>query len=190
MNNSVTIDKEFKNINFTERNLPLAEYENCLFGNCIFSNSDLSALQFSECTFSGCDFSMAQVSDTVFRDTKFTDCKLLGLHFDECNQFLLSFIFENCILNFSSFRRLTLRKMLFKNCSLQDVDFSETSLIEAIFERCDLNGAVFRSTILEKADFSSSYNFAIDPENNQIKKAKFSQPGIMGLLYKYDIVID
>ncbi|MGB5462457.1 MAG: pentapeptide repeat-containing protein, partial [Aureibaculum sp.] len=34
------------------------------------------------------------------------------------------------------------------------------------------------------------YNYSIDPEKNPIKKAKFSQDGIGGLLDKYDIVIE
>ena len=50
--------------------------------------------------------------------------------------------------------------------------------------------SVFNKTILEKADFRTAYNFSIDPENNRMKKARFSSIGIQGLLYKYDIVID
>ena len=43
--------------------------------------------------------------------------------------------------------------------------------------------------ILEKADFSTAYNYVIDPELNTIRKAKFSIAGITGLLHKYDIDI-
>jgi len=49
--------------------------------------------------------------------------------------------------------------------------------------------ATFDKTMLEKADFRTAYNYSIDPDNNRIKKAKFSQSGLGGLLHKYDIVI-
>jgi len=53
-----------------------------------------------------------------------------------------------------------------------------------------LAGAIFENTILEKADFRTSLNYSIDPENNRIRKAKFSILEISGLLDKYDIEID
>ena len=59
-----------------------------------------------------------------------------------------------------------------------------------MFDHCDLSQAVFDRTILEKADFRTSYNYSIDPENNKIKKAKFSMTGISGLLAKYDIEVE
>ncbi|WP_419802798.1 hypothetical protein [Mucilaginibacter sp.] len=40
-----------------------------------------------------------------------------------------------------------------------------------------------------EADFSSAYNFSIDPENNRIKKAKFSVAGLPGLLEKFGLKI-
>ena len=44
-------------------------------------------------------------------------------------------------------------------------------------------------TILEKADFRTAKNYSIDPEQNRLKKAKFSLSGVVGLLRKYDIVV-
>lgn len=49
--------------------------------------------------------------------------------------------------------------------------------------------AVFENTNLEKADFTTSYNYDIDPEKNRMKKAKFLQNGLHGLLLKYDLVV-
>jgi uncharacterized protein YjbI with pentapeptide repeats len=115
---------------------------------------------------------------------------MLGLHFQDCNPFLLSFVFENCTLNLSSFYKLKLKKTSFKNSGLQEVDFSETDLSGSAFENCDLAKATFDQTNLEKADFRTSYNYSIDPELNRIKKAKFSLSGIIGLLNRYDIDVD
>ncbi len=188
--NDLIIDKEFKNINFLDVIFEKAEYDNCLFLNCNFSTVNLSDVIFSDCTFVSCDFSMAKTTNTSFKTATFKECKLLGLHFNECNNFLLAFYFENCILNFSSFSRLKLKKTIFNNCSLNEVDFSETNLMNAIFNNCNLSGAIFNNSNLENVDFRTSSNFSIDPTNNQIKKAKFSLLGSIGLLNKYDIIIE
>jgi hypothetical protein len=43
---------------------------------------------------------------------------------------------------------------------------------------------------LTGADFRTAYNYSLDPENNKLKNARFSGPGVLGLLDKYDIKID
>jgi len=47
----------------------------------------------------------------------------------------------------------------------------------------------FTGADLEKADLSTSFNYSIDPTSNKIKKAKFSQSGISGLLDAFGIEI-
>jgi len=166
------------------------DYENCTFNNCNFYSSDLSNVVFRECKFTDCDFSLAKLKNTVLNDIKFINCKLLGLQFHECKSFLFSVGFENCLLKLSVFYKLKLKKTLFKNCNLQEADFTEADLVNVLFENCDLQRAIFDHTNLEKADFRSSYNYSIDPERNRIRKARFSQPGVIGLLDKYDIEIE
>lgn len=183
-------DKTFQSIDFTITKLPDGEYENCIFINCNFSNLNLSKLNFSECKFSSCNMSLAELTKTGFQDIKFKDCKLLGLHFDNCSEFRFTVDFDNCVLNLSSFYKRKLKKINFKNSSLQEVDFTETDLSGSVFDNCDLTRAIFENTILEKADFRTSFNYSINPEKNKIKKAKFSIPGIVGLLDKYDIEIE
>ena len=80
--------------------------------------------------------------------------------------------------------------MKWANSVLHELDFSETDLSSAIFEGCDLQRSIFSGTNLEKADLRTSYNYSIDPEQNRLKKAKFSLPGVIGLLDKHDIQID
>ena len=134
--------------------------------------------------------SMAKLGKTAFKDVKFKDCKLLGLHFDHCDEFLFQVDFENCTLNLASFYKVKLKNTRFKNSTLQETDFTEADLSSALFENCDLAKVVFDNTILEKADLRTSYNYSIDPEANKIKKAKFSRAGVAGLLDKYDIEIE
>jgi fluoroquinolone resistance protein len=70
------------------------------------------------------------------------------------------------------------------------VDFTNSDLTGLVFENCNLFGAIFENTILEKVDFRTSFNYSINPEINRIKKAKFSMVGIVGLLDKYNILIE
>ena len=115
---------------------------------------------------------------------------MLGLRFDSCHEFGLSFLFADCQLAHSSFFKTRIRGTVFRNSQLQDADFTECDLTSGLFENCDLAQAVFHQTILEKADFRTAYNYAIDPENNRLKKAMFSMTGLPGLLSKYNIRIE
>ncbi len=182
--------QRFEKNNYKNNPLPKGEYECCQFLSCDFSNGDLSSCKFTDCEFTECNFSLAKLSNVVFRDAIFKDCKMLGLQFKSCNQFGLSFSFENCILNHCTFHKTKIIKTHFKNSQLHEVDFTECDLTNSSFDNCDLLRATFYNTIIEKTDFRTSYNYAIDPEINRVKKAKFSIDGICGLLGKYDIIID
>lgn len=166
------------------------DYENCIFNGCDFGDKDLSEFKFTDCLFKGCNLSLAKLNNTVFRDVKFKDCKMLGLRFDTCNDFGLSFAFDTCQLNHSSFYKLKIKKTVFINSQLQEVDFVGSDLTSAVFDHCNLAQATFEHTLLEKADFRTSYNYSFDPELNRIKKAKFSIQSIAGLLDKYDIDVE
>ena len=191
-------EKTFDKIDFTQNPLSQGDYEYCNFVNCNFSKSDLSDIKFLECEFLGCNLSLVNLSRTSFKEIKFKDCKMLGLNFGDCNEFGFVVYFDTCILNHSSFynitaplkKRVRLRQTVFKNSQLHEVDFTECDLSSSVFDNCDLTRTIFEHTILEKADFRNSFNYSIDPELNRIKKAKFSQSGIAGLLDKYDIEIE
>ena len=176
---------------FEKNELPIkGEYENCQFNSCNFSDTVLSDFKFIDCTFNACNVSLVKINNTVFQDVKFKDCKMVGLLFDTCNSFGLSFSFDACQLNHSSFYKTKIKMTLFKNSQLQGIDFTETDLTSAVFDNCDLSQAIFDLSILEKADFRTAYNYSINPENNRIKKAKFSVLGLSGLLDNYDIEIE
>jgi uncharacterized protein YjbI with pentapeptide repeats len=182
-------DKTFDKVNGKETPLAKGEYEHCTFNNCDLSNCNLSEIRFGRCTFINCNLSLAKLDGTALQDVTFKDSKLWGLRFDTCSDFALSFSFDRCSINHSSFYKLKLKKTTFKECQLHEVDFTDTDLTATIFDNCDLLGARFENTILEKANLRSAYNYALDPEINRIKKAKFSLPAVTGLLSKYDIDI-
>lgn len=183
-------DLLFQNIDYTENELVKGEYENCTFSNCIFTNINLSDINFVECIMENCDFTMVKLSNVGFRDVKFRECKLIGLRFEDCSDFLFAVDFESCQLNLSSFYQRTLMNTRFKDCIMHEVDFTEADLGGSTFEKSDLSGAIFSNSILEKVDFREAYNYSIDPEQNRIKKAKFSIHGLAGLLFKYEIEVE
>lgn len=183
-------NKTFERSDYKEISFLKGEYENCSFNNCDFSNANFSHSKFIDCSFIDCNLSMVKLGATVFRDIKFAGCKMLGLIFSDCNKTGLSFIFENCTLNHSSFYATSIKKTVFKNCVLAGVDWTACDVSSSIFEHCDLRDAKFEQANLEKADLRTSFNYSIDPENNRVKRARFSLDGIPGLLRKYDIQIE
>ncbi len=74
--------------------------------------------------------------------------------------------------------------------TIEKITFSEHPLEQGEYENCDLQGASFDGSNLEKADFRTAINYTIDPIRNRIRKAKFSQLGLAGLLRNFDIEIE
>lgn len=182
-------DKTFTKQDFTA-SFPIAEYDNCTFEGCNFENSKLNGAVFADCIFIDCNFGNAKIGGTGFKKVEFKNCKLLGLNFAAADPFLFEAGFNGCHMQLVSFYKLKLKNFTFSNCQLRDADFAEADLTNAVLNECDLANAIFDNTILEKADLRSSYNFAIDPERNRLKKAKFSKEGLAGLLHKYNIEIE
>lgn len=190
MENNYRADETFKDMDFTSDPLSVGEYEACEFKNCNLSGCNLTDIKFIDCVFTETDLSLAKLNYTSLRDAVFTNCKMLGLRFDNCNEFGLSFRFTGCNLNDSSFYKTILKKTRFKDSTLHNADFTEADLSQSVFDKCDLKGAVFSNTNLDKCDFETAFNYSINPETNKIKKAKFSIPSVIGLLDKYDIKIN
>lgn len=183
-------DETFIKQDFTQQHLSIAEYDNCSFNDCRFDNAKLNGIIFTDCSFTDCNLGNAITGGTAFKNVTFKNCKLLGVNFASADPFLFETYFENCHMQLVSFYKMKLKNTKFINCQLQDADFAEADLTNASFRECDLNKAVFDSTILEKADLRTAHNYAIDPERNRLKKAKFSRDGLHGLLHKYNIDID
>jgi uncharacterized protein YjbI with pentapeptide repeats len=183
-------DETFKGKNYTKTRLPKGEYEHCVFEQCDFSNGYLDNQNFSECVFTDCNLSNANIKYTLCNDVRFSHCKLLGLKFEDLNDFLIRFQCEDCTLNLASFYGLTLKNVIFKDCKFLKTDFTNADLTNALFDNCNLQGAIFENTILERADFRTAYHIGLDPERNKLRKAKFSKEGALGLLLKYDLIVE
>jgi uncharacterized protein YjbI with pentapeptide repeats len=183
-------NKQLDCIDFSIHPLSETEYDDCIFTNCNFNSISMAAIKFTSCQWIACNLSNAIITQTAFRDATFTNCKMLGLQFDECNEFLFAVSFADCLLNYSSFYKRALKKTRFTNCQLTEVDFTEADLSAVLFDNCNLSGAVFEHTNLENTDFSTAYHFSIHPELNKLKKTKFAKESLSGLLDRYDLEIE
>ena len=174
MHANYILDQEFRTITFEEKDIKFKDFENCAF---------------YDCNFFGCNFQDTKINYVSLRGAFFTKCNFTSVNFAMTDQVLFEFHFKDCLLDYAKFYALKLKKMNFTNCSMIAVDFMGSDLTEVLFDNCNLRRAVFIDTIANKADFSTSYDYVIDPEKNKIKRAVFSMDGLKGLLEKYDIVV-
>ncbi|MEO8885410.1 MAG: pentapeptide repeat-containing protein [Mucilaginibacter sp.] len=189
MEKSIYEDQTFDKLIYTEQRITGKEFQSCTFKNCDFTNSDLSNTKLLECTFEGCNLTMIKLDKTTLNDVVFKGCKLLGINFSVTQDFLFSVRFENCILDYASFMDKKMPKTHFIKTTLKEATFSRAILTGSVFDECNLNETIFNQTDLTGVDFSTAYNYIIEPELNTIKKAIFSSQGLAGLLTTYDIKI-
>ena len=182
--------KSFENTDYSEKAVTDSEFYQCNFTKCNFTNSDLSDIDFIDCTFTDCNFTLCLMKNSGFKDIKFNSCKIIGIDFSVCNNFLFTISFNDCHLDYSTFHSKKMRKTEFNNCTLKQVDFTKVDLTASVFKNCDLSNAIFNQTLLEKVDFRTAVNYTLEPDNNKIKKARFSLKGLPGLLSSFDIDID
>ncbi|UJH68733.1 pentapeptide repeat-containing protein [Allomuricauda sp. SCSIO 65647] len=183
-------DKKYVKEDFRTQRLAKGDYENCHFEDCLFQEGFLDNQNFVECRFVNCDLTNVNIANTQFNDVVFEACKLMGIHFETCDPLLLTLQFKKCNLSLASFYEMDMPNTRFENCKLHQVDFTMTKLMACLFPECDMKGALFEGADLGRADFTSAVNFNIDPTKNNIKKAIFSQSGLIGLLKKYDIAVE
>lgn len=186
MSHSLFTDQYYRQLT----SLPAGEYDNCIFENCELANTDLSGLIFADCIFRNCDLSNAKLEETALKTVEFTGCKLLGLHFEICRDFLFKVTFNNCNLELATFLDWSLKGTAFRDCKLKEIDFTGADLREADFSGSNLRNAVFERTDLRKSNFTSARNYSFSAEDNRIKGARFSVAGLPGLLAEYGIVVE
>lgn len=183
------LEKTFSNLAYTKDSIDHTDFEGCLFEHCDFSACTFVGVTFIDCTFSNCNFNSAKINYVAFRTAYFNKCKIKEVNFAMCDKLIFEIHFKDCFLDFSKFYTLKIKGTTFTDCSIIAVDFMSADLTEVLFDRCDLYRSEFDKAIANKADFSTSYNYTIDPEKTKIKKAVFSIEGLKGLLSKHDIMV-
>jgi uncharacterized protein YjbI with pentapeptide repeats len=68
MNESFFEKQKFERIDYSQKKIVKANYENCTFINCNFASTDLLDINFVECEFRNCNLSLANIANTTFRD--------------------------------------------------------------------------------------------------------------------------
>jgi fluoroquinolone resistance protein len=166
------------------------EIDRCVFSGCLLSGSAFSGAELTDCDFIDCNLKNIVLKQASVRNLKFIDCAINGVDFGACNNFMFSVSFERCTMDYAGFSKLTMRKTVFKDCLIKEANFIETDLAGSSFDGCDLGRTLFDHANLSGVDFRGAINYSLDPESNNIKKARFSHSGIEGLLVKYDIRVD
>lgn len=184
-----TEDNTYHNINLLEQPLSKGTYENCTFSNCDAQGFDFSHFQLIDCTFINCNLSLIKLRDTQLQQVRFEQCKMLGIQFDTANTFGFKIALKDCLLKHSSFYSLNLSHTNFENCDLEETDWTKANLTKASLANCNLYLAQFDQTNLTQTNFTGSYNVAINPTNNQLKKTVFDAENAIGLLKGLDIII-
>jgi fluoroquinolone resistance protein len=174
-------DQTFEKLVLTDSITRHKEFQSCTFRNCDFSNSTFTRNKFLECTFEECNLSMANFEASTMND--------MGVNFTKCEDFLFGVSFDGCILDYASFAGKKMVKTKFKRSSLKEVSFTQTNLTGSVFDECDLLETVFNRTDLTSVNFTTAYNYILDPELNALKKAVFAMTGLEGLLTKYGIKV-
>ncbi|MEI6222512.1 MAG: pentapeptide repeat-containing protein [bacterium] len=164
------------------------EFEDCTFDGCSFMGCRFEKCRFINCTFKGCMLSAIIPMHSSFVDVQFKDSKVIGFDWTRARN-VDAIAFEECQVNYSSFRALRLAKLRMVKCEAREVDFVETDLEGGNFTGTDFAGSVFHKTNLTKADFSGAKNYQIDLRENRAKKAKFSLPEALSLLESFGVEV-
>ena len=165
------------------------EFEKCTFKNLNFTGESFAGSSFINCRFDACILTSISLEGTKLDDVVFSGSNLSSVNFGQCSSFGFHVDFQESKLDYASFLARNLKKTRFIDCSLREARFMSCDLTGAVFKNCNLELTIFASNILAQVDFLTSYNLSLDPDNNKLKKTKFSLHSLPGLLTKYDILI-
>ncbi len=184
-------DRTFTALQMAGTELVSTEFDDCVFVQCSFVESVFKSCRFTNCTFEASDLSLVQVPESTFSGTRFEHTRLIGVNWAQATWPRtglgnpLAFFKSN--LSHSTFIGLSLKKIQIRDCVAVEVDLRETDLSGADFGGTDLSNSIFGDTDLTEADLSQARNYAIDPARNVLRRAKFSLPEAISLLYSLDI---
>ena len=165
------------------------EFRRCVFDRVRLVEADLGGSVFEDCELVQCDLTMAKVERTAFRGVRFRRCKLMGIDWSPVRSLVFTVTFEGCVLTHSSFVGNKMRGTRFLDCQATETTFVDVDLSEAVFTGSDLAGAKFIDTTLIDADLSTATNYAISPQQNRLKRTRFSEEAALALVSELGIVV-
>lgn len=182
-------DETFEMFDCTESELSNISFDNCHFKNCNFTKTHLLQCKFEDCTFTECLLANCIISNTKLSDSIFKTCKLSGLNFSYFSQLLFSISAEGSHFESCVFLNQSLQKTQIINCECRHCDFEQVDFTSAKFEGTDFSGSTFNHCNLQKADFREALNYTLNPSENNVKGALFSNPEVLSLLTPFKIKI-
>lgn len=191
--------EEFYDTKFSELKLDALEFRDKRFENCTFIKSSFIETIFHSCKFVECEFKECNLSSTQFKytsltDTVFEESKLIGINWTQLKWPNINLtspikIYQSNISH-SSFFELELREIIIEECKAHDVDFRGCDLSNGRFILTDFQNSLFLNSKLYAADFTDAINYSINPQENDIRKGKYSMPDAINLLHYFDIEIE
>lgn len=183
--------QEFRDLDLSHTELAKKEFYQCVFSHCDFTETAFSECHFNDCQFIACNLSLMKVNKCAFSNVRYDDSKLVGVNWALASwprfQSDCSLELDKCVISYSTFSGLNLQGISIKECFAKSVDFREADLTRANFDGTDLTDSQFVHTNLTKADLTGARNYTIDVTLNKVRKAKFSLPEAVSLLYCLDI---
>ncbi len=173
--------KRFENITWEGKTISGREFYDCHFYKCSLKECIFTECTFEKCTFEECDLSLIQFKQTAFNRVVLQHTKAIGIAWHNARK-PLTVDFHHSRLSYCSFSGQNLKKGIFLHCQADEADFSGCNLSLADFRGTDLAGARFAETDLTQANFTGAQRYAIDVQNNKVRKAKFSLPDALALL--------
>lgn len=184
-------DDVFRNLKLEQAEIEASDFYDCTFSGCSFVESIFRHCRFVGCLFDQCDLSLVQLPETVFSGARFDQSRIIGVNWTHADwsttRLGKPMEFLSCTINHSTFIGLTLTDIRIEECKAADCDFREADLSRASFMGTDLSESLFSETNLTGADFRGARNYHIPPGQNTLRKARFSMPEAMALLYSLDI---
>lgn len=181
----------FEEATLKQKVLEDKKFYGCTFIKCNFSETLFKGCKFCDCSFENCNLSMIKVNASTFSNISFSNSKVVGVNWTEASwprvKLNCPIQFLKCSISHSTFLGLNLREVNIRECVAKDADFRESDLTQADLRHTDFTDSLFMETNLTGADLSNARNYIIDVALNRVKKAKFSLPEAMSLLYCLDI---
>jgi uncharacterized protein YjbI with pentapeptide repeats len=180
----------FRGQDYTRQSLCGHEFDNCTFVECDFSYADLSGCVFSDCVLDGCRMMLTKVTDTVLRRVVFKNSNLCGMDFEAAAEFGFEIAADSSRLDNCSFVRRKMKGTTFRGGELRECYFAGCDLSEAEFDDCLMAGTTFEQCNLSGADLRTAIGYAVNPIDNRVVRARFSEHNLAGLVGSLGVVVE
>jgi len=164
-------------------------FRDCRFVKVRWAEAQLAGCTFEDCAFEDCDLTMAKVAGAAFREVAFVRSKLMGVDWTDVRGLVFAVSFEECNLSHATFSDRKMPRTIFRKCRAHEASFAGVDLTKSVFAGSDLRGARFIDTVLVEADLSEAVHYDISPQQNRLRKTKFSEEAALALVAQLGVVV-